>query len=199
MKVIGVSGAQGGGKTTLLAEIKNLGYAVDDFKVSRAVQEELGWESLSQVTTSIDTMIDFQTKVLEAKANNDRRLKQEGDGVILVERTFADIYAYTCLWIKKLSEGNQKALFEGTEFMTLYSAKCLAYQEEIYDGVVLLPFMSHIAWVDDPKRASREDIDEVFMSVGSFALFTSVPFMKIKTLSPADRAFEVTDFIRRLK
>ena len=94
MKVVGISGAQGGGKTTLLDQMKVLGYQVDDFKVARSVQEELGWASLNHVTTSIDVMIDFQTRILEAKALNDRQLKEKGNGVILVERTFADIYAY---------------------------------------------------------------------------------------------------------
>ena len=46
--VIGISGPQGAGKSSLLKELSARGYYVDNFKVSRQVQSDFRFDSLEQ-------------------------------------------------------------------------------------------------------------------------------------------------------
>ena len=104
IKLVGVSGAQGAGKSTLLEGLKAKGWAVDSFKVSRAVQKKLGWDSLERVMDDVHTMQRFQEEVLHQKLLRDFDMgRLETSGVVLTERTFADIAAYT--WLGNLFHG----------------------------------------------------------------------------------------------
>lgn len=201
MKVIGISGAQGGGKTSLLEELKTRGYEVDDFKVSRTVQQRMGFKSLDDVLSSLDLMIEFQLQVLEAKRKNDLALaNSDGDDVVFVERTFADILAYTELWAGKLNgtlDHTDSACL--AEFMNSYSEMCSTCQNWIYAGVAVLPLMEHVQWQHDPHRAKKEDASQVYSSVERFVLSTSPQHFVISAPDISGRADQIQTFIRNIK
>jgi len=225
MIVVGLSGAQGGGKSTLLSMLKGFGWRVDDFKVSRAVQAALGWEKLDRVMDDWNTMTTFQEEVLKQKANHDSMLYAKRpfelaargnaaitltpdpddeimDATILVERTFADISAYTNLWVwKHVGLGNVR-LEDAIAWLVPYTTRCATLQNSLYRGTILLPFMKDVVkWEDDPNRASRTDVDAVYEDVVRF-METKVridhPRHVIKNAAVIDRADEVQQFLRMI-
>lgn len=198
MKVVGLSGAQGGGKSSLLIELENRGWRLDKFRVSRAVQAQLGWEKLDTVMESWETMTTFQNEVFKQKYNHDLTLsvkgshefesvgKQNPDGLrgitceadpelnhrnefILTERTFADIAAYTTMWTWRHVDRGNVDLNTGTQFLSSYLTGCAHAHRQIYAATLLLPYMPDvIKWEEDPNRASRNDVDTVYEDVERF-------------------------------
>ena len=201
-RVVGLSGAQGGGKSTLLEGLKTKGWQVDDFKVSRAVQAQLGWESLSNVLESVETMQTFQEEVLTQKLKRDRELRWGGlDGTILTERTFADIQAYTTYWAWELVDDRKWTLRDAAHWLHGYTQRCIEAQQQCYDAVLLLPYMSHVVWQGDPNRASFSSVNNIWENLERFVdRFELVSMRKFYIRSPRteDRAAEVDAFLRTL-
>lgn len=203
MKAIGLSGAQGGGKSSLLKELMARGWALDEFRVSRAVQEQLGWQSLTRVMDSPNTMIKFQREVFRQKYNNDRKLAYANGcvDVILTERTFADICAYTNLWAWRFVDDGRMLLGEAIEFLAEFTHDCAQAHNEIYTGTMLLPMMSHIEWQNDPNRAAKQDTVSVYEDIERFidrkAHITHKRF-RITAASVEQRADQVETFLRTL-
>jgi predicted ATPase len=200
MSVIGITGVQGAGKTSILTELQARGYNVDQFKVSRAVQQELGWGELNTVMNSFDTMVDFQQRVLNAKIKNDSELLARG-GLFLTERTFADIYGYTALWTYKLIDSDKLEPVDALKFLAKFLNSCLEAQHSIYAGVIYVPMMPHIVFAADPHRASEADIDDFWGHVMQFALFEGRKFgprqeLSISAESVQDRATQVELFLK---
>jgi predicted ATPase len=200
-KIVGISGAHGSGKSTLLSSLKDRGWVVDDFKVSRAVQAQLGWSSLDRVMDDVQTMMTFQEEVITQKLDRDRELKLIGtEPLYLTERTFADIASYTSHWCWEHVDRGSWELEEAVEWLHGYLHRCRIAQDECYDGVVLVPYMQHVIWQDDPNRANpsfRESFYEDVMR------FTDAQLMKIrrheiKSSSVIDRVVEVEAFLRSL-
>jgi hypothetical protein len=206
MKVIGLSGAQGAGKSSMLKDLMARGWHLDEFRVSRAVQAQLGWDSLARVMDSPDTMVQFQEEVFKQKYEHDLELNEligarsmdPKAHVILTERTFADIWAYTSMWTWRFHEQHKLTFNEAIRFLTPFTEKCAKAQAEVYSGVLLLPFMNHIVFEDDTHRASRADVDSVYEDVDIF-VSRKTPVMRklyITTQSVSDRADQVETFLR---
>ena len=207
MRVIGLSGAQGAGKSTLLSEVRARGWSLDEFKVSRSVQRELGWESLDRVLDSFVTMVQFQHEVFRQKLKHDlelsrakgaRTIDQKGH-VILTERTFADVWAYANLWAWRFLDQGRARFNEVHSFLLAFTRLCSEAQNAVYSGVLLLPLMDHIQWENDANRASRGDADSVYENIqwfmGRRAL--NIPTATISGISVPERADEVELFLRR--
>lgn len=167
-KIIGLSGAQGSGKSTLLTALAERGLHVDQFKVSRAVQKELGWSTLESVMDSPEAMIIFQEAIFKQKYDNDLRLKDKGH-VVLTERTFADILAYTVLWTGKFIDQKVFPPDVAESFLAEFTERCWHAQMELYSATLLLPMMDHIQWEHDANRASLSDADQVYYNIVQFA------------------------------
>jgi hypothetical protein len=209
MKVIGLSGAQGAGKSSMLKELMARRWKLDEFRVSRAVQAQLGWDSLARVMDAPETMIAFQNEVFRQKYDHDLYLALMSDdyrhdrdasqnSVVLTERTFADIWAYTSMWTWRFHEQNKISFNDAIQFLTPFTEKCARAQAEVYSGVLLLPFMNHITFEDDTHRASRADVDSVYEDVDIF-VDRKTPLMRklyITTESVGDRATQVETFLR---
>ena len=202
MRVVGISGAQGGGKSSLLNELKGRGYEVDEFRVSRAVQAQLGWASLDRVMSSFETMTTFQEEVFKQKYENDLALaKIPSHGMILTERTFMDVYAYAQSWTWKfVDEGID---FEvGSRWLSAYSRKCMSAQMECYAGTILLPLMDHVVFENDPHRAKKEDAARVYEEVASVAQrlkFSGHQSFVLSAKSIHDRADQVEGYLKLVK
>lgn len=209
MKVVGLSGAQGGGKSTMLLELRARGWALDDFRVSRAVQKQLGWDSLDRVMESPHTMMEFQNEVYQQKFANDYKLQQlpgartmdpKGE-VILTERTFADICAYANLWSWRFVDSGKLSLGEAIDFLTDFTHRCAKAHNTIYGATLLLPLMSHVEWENDPNRASKADVVSVFEDIERFIerkAHITHKRLRITAASVADRADQVETFLRTL-
>ena len=201
-KVVGLSGAQGGGKSTLLEGLKTAGWQVDDFKVSRAVQAQVGWDRLDAVLESPRTMQQFQNEVLVQKLKRDQELRWgSSEGMVLTERTFADIYAYTTYWTWELVDAKKWELDEAADWLQDYTSKCVAAQKRCYDAVLMLPFMSSVKWAGDPNRASFASVSTIWENLERFTQrfdLISIPSFHIRSSSVEDRVQEVDAFLRTL-
>ena len=202
MKVVGLSGAQGAGKSTLLKALLAKGWELDSFRVSRAVQEQLGWSSLDVIKTSPLLMMEFQEEVFQQKYRRDLGLQTNpAVSLILTERTFADLAAYTSNWVWDLVYGDKLALYAGMEWLSVYISKCARAQNEIYSGVMLLPYMDHVVWEADPNRAARSSVDLIMADIDRF-IEQKMPItsrvMRLSQKTVNDRATEADNFLRTL-
>lgn len=200
MRIVGISGAQGGGKTSLLNELKLRGYEVDEFKVSRAVQAQLGWKSLDNVMDNFSTMVTFQDEVYNQKLENDLSFSTNGrPGLILTERTFADVFAYAQLWAYKLMYRGDVPEMEGLRWVNEYYRKCAEAQVKCYAGTLLLPLMNHVKFEDDPHRAKKEDVQRVYEEVQRFcdlAKYRGHKSFAITQMTVEHRANEVEGLLK---
>jgi predicted ATPase len=217
MRVIGISGAQGAGKSSLLIELKNRGWGVDNFRVSRVVQAQLGWESLDNVMQSWETMTAFQGQVYKQKYNHDivlwakrshefetydmARTDQRND-IILTERTFADIIAYTNLWTWRHVDRGNVQLPTAVQWLYEYTKDANIAQRQLYEATILLPYMDEvITWQDDPNRAKKADNDKVYEDVVRFIetkMTIDYPRFTITAKSVQDRADQVETYLKSL-
>ena len=209
MKLIGLSGAQGAGKSTLLKALMNKGWQLDSFRVSRAVQAQLGWERLDNVMESPETMMQFQQAVFEQKLKNDYELSKlpaartmdSKGSVMLTERTFADIDAYTTQWTWRFVDQGRMTTFGAMHFLTKFHAKCVKAQLECYAGTLMLPFMEHVAWEDDPNRAAKNDVTMIYDHIERFMYardFIAHPKLVITAKSVDDRVEQTEQFLESI-
>jgi len=206
MKLVGLSGAQGAGKSTLLKALMEKGWKLDQFRVSRAVQAQLGWEKLDNVMESPATMMQFQEAVYEQKYKNDFLLSDalELDGsenIMLTERTFADISAYTTQWTWRFVDQGRMTEREAFDFLTPFNKKCMVAQEQCYAGTIMLPFMEHVAWEDDPNRAARADVEAIYQHIRRYMempVFITHPKLVITAKSVDDRVEQTERFLESI-
>jgi predicted ATPase len=209
MKVVGLSGAQGAGKSTLLIELMARGWQLDQFRVSRAVQAQLGWDTLENVMSSPQTMMEFQNEVLRQKQKHDWQLAHVDEGartmdpkghITLTERTFADIVAYTNQWSWRFVDDGRMTLGEAISFLSDFTRRAAHAQNEIYTGTMLLPMMNHVVWEEDPNRAAQADTESVMEDIERFmerkANMQKRFMITGKTVN--ERADQVETFLRTL-
>lgn len=202
MKLVGLSGAQGAGKSTLLKALTEKGWALDQFRVSRAVQAQLGWERLDNVMESPETMMQFQEAVFEQKLLNDSRLRNKGEaGLMLTERTFADIDAYTSQWTWRFVDQGRMTIYEAFDFLAQFHGKCVIAQTQCYAGTLMLPFMDHVAWEDDPNRAAKNDVTAIYEHIQRYMEgreFLTHPKLVITAKSVDDRVAQTERFLESI-
>jgi hypothetical protein len=202
MKVIGLSGAQGSGKSSMLKELMLRGWRLDEFRVSRAVQAQLGWDTLDRVLESPETMMAFQEEVFQQKYQRDFGLATDGsNSIILTERTFADIWAYASHWTWTFHDRGDVTFRQAIDFITPYLEKCIEAQNTIYSGALMLPLMEHIIWEDDPNRAKKNIANSIYEDVVRFMerkMKITIQRHEIYSQSVADRATEVEHFLRKI-
>lgn len=201
-KIVGISGAHGSGKSTVLNALKNDGYVVDDFKVSREVQKQLGWDNLDSVMNDIMTMKAFQEEILNQKLRHDSALKQNIDTeFILVERTFADIAAYSTQWAWKHVDRSNWEVEDAIVWLSKFCKNCIDAQKMVYDGLVLLPFMSHMKWQGDPHRASADTVESIFEDILRFCDqrdLLSMKKIRLTEQTVEGRKNEIISFMEKL-
>lgn len=202
-KVIGLSGPQGGGKSTLLDGLvsKQNGIEVDNFKVSRRVQRLLGWITLDHAFESPESMIEFQTMIMNVKHLRDQENAERTDvDIVLTERTFADISSYTTLWAWKLVRDGKWKMTESLDFALKFADECSQYQQ-VYDGNIFLPYMSHVKFESDPHRADEKDVDFITNEIETFFKLKSpqgVPVFRITETSIQGRIDQAHKWIQTL-
>lgn len=188
--IVGITGSQGCGKTTVLHDLKAAGYDVDIFSTPRAVQAKLGYSSLAEVLDqSFDKIKYFQEVILETKYNRDSVLAlAHKDDVVFVERTFADIFAYATTWATQLPKKSE----EFTEWVnTEYFNKCKAAQLDLqYNTVILSPLET---FEPDLRRANEATRFIVDRQMHAFLdLLTTTASLTYHEISDLDRANRIT-------
>ena len=202
-RIITVSGPQGCGKGSMIGEIERIdfdhalnSFMIDDFKVSRSVQKELGFKSLSQVYSSLENVILFQNLVLDTKYRSLRsQLETVGRDFIITERSFLDIAAYFELWCEKqLILGNltEEGFFDITQS---YFQRCYEYQRELCEISIIIPMMDHVKFEEDSQRASEQDIDRFYELLMKHVAISETECFFVTKQTVYDRARQVIDFL----
>lgn len=200
MPLIGISGAQGAGKGTVLSSLAERHWKVDTFKVSRAVQETLGWDNLDKVYDSFDTMRQFQDEIFNQKLKSDLALSAKSE-IILTERTFADIAAYASFWTWELVQLGKVEMEDASTFLSNFTRYCANAQYDVYAGTVLIPLMPHMRQIvideADAHRADVKSADTIFDDAERF-LETYVPYkprLRVSSETVQDRVIEIERFL----
>ena len=198
--IIAFSGTHSTGKSTTVNDLRNSpDFYVDDFKVSRFVQQKLGYANLEEAYKTPEQLIEFQMEILGQKVDHDGELLDNPKlkhKTIIVERSLYDIAAYTSLWVKRILASEDSWFLptsyreELREWDKAFSKKCLKMQSHLYGGIALFLINEDVAFSQDPNRAdyhSREWIqDEILM------LSTTAIGPLVKMISHADRSYRVT-------
>lgn len=125
--ILALSGAQGQGKTTLLKTLETKGYNVEYNTNARNTLIEMGM-TLTEVYSNPESAKEFQDRILVGQEQIDNRLNKL-DGVIITERSYADIFTYALFALGNLNTYDK--------WLSDYYDKCVALQCN-YNHVVFL-------------------------------------------------------------
>jgi predicted ATPase len=166
--IIGLSGTHGTGKSTILNGVEAAGFNVDRTQLSRQAQAALGWDTLARAQDSVENMWALQNTILAALNNRDYLIEFE-KRLTMVERSPADLWAYTRMWCERL----------GVNWLTdertrEYYAKCKLWAER-YDIVLFVRQHPNVPFVAEPNRADRESRDYVEYGIEDFLVSEKIP------------------------
>ena len=181
--IVGLSGTHGTGKTTIMNGVKDAGFSVAEAQLSRSAQAQLGWDTLKRVEESEENMWALQNAILDALIVRDASIEQSTD-VTLVERTPADLWAYTETWCFRLG------------INPVFNPKAVAYKDRLreacrrYDLFVVVKPHENIPFIEEPNRADLASRKQVERAIDAFTWDTMIPTMPINTVSKDDRIAE---------
>lgn len=189
--IFAVTGPASSGKSTLLNALLDKGIPVNTFKVSRSIQSILGYENLQDALETPESMIEFQETVLEVKYQNDMKLLNGTEAVVLVERSFADIYAYAHINAFNLVARGLMDFDDADDFLFEYRNKCDAYQEELYTGIITIPPMQEIEFVSEVQRGAQADVPASWDVMAEFVSGGKPGILQIKHVDLGKRVDQV--------
>lgn len=185
----GISGTHGTGKSSLLSGIEHL-EPITAYKnsLARDAQVALGWSDLSPAEKSAENMWALQNAILKELINRDNDLVATG-GDWIVERTPADLYAYTYWWCFK----NGIRSPETHQPFMEYLSKLLDHSRKIkYNLVFFVPQCETVPFVPEPRRASLESRNFVEDKILEYLdLASHTPYYRIMNSSVFDRLDEM--------
>lgn len=187
--IVGLCGTHGTGKSTLLQNAKSAGYRVNEAQLSRRAQNMLGWESLGPAKESEENMWLLQDMALRLLEYRDNEIFDFGQ-ITLVERTPADLFAYTKLWMK--INGVQDSQRSDSYFMR---CKSLATR---YLKFILVPPLEKVPFEDDPHRATLDERAYHQGALDTFFWDNVCPMYVIKNQSKSEREAEILALMKAL-
>jgi predicted ATPase len=143
MTLIAISGSQSSGKTTLLNQIKQLGFNIVERKTSRSILTEWGVD-LEQINLDPHLALKFQAEIIRRKYTDEQSLHNK-DEVWFTERTYADLMTYFLIAFGKLNEFSYH--------IDDYYESCIKYQQS-YDKAFYLK-AGHFTPAHDGVRGSN--------------------------------------------
>ena len=154
MKLIGFSGAQGQGKSTLISELQDRDayFMGVPLQTSRQLLAEWGY-TLAEVNKYMPLKIKFQEELLlshcasiESELGHIRNITGESDPdlAVMIERTFADVFTYALVSVGPFNEYS--------DWLNEYSERCMKAQELYFDNVIFLTGRTYVP-EDDGVRS----------------------------------------------
>lgn len=181
--IVGLFGTHGTGKSTVLKRAKLAGVTVQESSLSRSAQAALGWTELSEAGKSVENMWALQDAILAAMYDRDLAIAKSKI-LTLVERTPADMWAYTEMWCKRL----------GVDFVN--DRKAISYKNQCrtmasnYRLFIQVPITKSVEFVPEPNRADLASRVDAEIAMREFALSGGLNFLKLATVGPEERATE---------
>jgi len=93
--LIAIAGSQGSGKSTILNEVKKLGYPVIERKTARSILDEWG-VTLDVVNADFDLKLAFQDELVRRKYADEIEATLSSE-IYFTERTFSDLFTYALI------------------------------------------------------------------------------------------------------
>jgi len=187
-KIVGICGTHGTGKSTILQGVKAAGYPVIETSLSREAQKKLGWEKLSEAEKSVDNMWALQSAIISAMAHRDYEIAK-GKDIVTVERTPADIWAYTAMWCHRLGINELD-----DPRSILYREQCV-FMMRNYAMLIQVPAIDDIPFVEEPNRADLKSRVFVGVTIDNFIWSGGFPCHKMTAITPALRAAEAVEVV----
>jgi len=144
--IIGISGAQGQGKSTLIqAAIEKDSRVVDSkLQTSRHLLENWNY-SLPEINKYLPLKIRFQENLLLNHIQSLHGFLQQ-ENTILVERTFADIFVYALVSVGPFNEYS--------DWLNNYAMECQAAQQRLFDWSIYLSGRDYIPEEDNVRSVN---------------------------------------------
>jgi len=124
--LVAIAGSQGSGKTTVLNELKDLGYPVIERKTARSILNEWG-VTLDVVNSDFDLKLAFQEELVRRKYTDELEAILS-DEICFTERTFSDLFTYSLI---SFGQYNEYDVWLDNYFQTCKNY-CHAYEYVFY-------------------------------------------------------------------
>src|SRR5271154_4055065 len=190
--IVGLSGTHGTGKSTIIKGVKEAGYPVVETSLAREAQKALGWTVLSEAEKSVENMWLLQEAILSAMFIRDEAIHKSGI-ITLVERTPADVWAYTAMWCKRLDINT----FENWH-AKMYYARCQAMARN-YALFLQVPIVEEVPFVAEPNRADLPSRIFVETTIDNFIWTGAWPSIKIRSVTPEARIADAISVMQNAK
>lgn len=190
--LVGLSGTHGTGKSTILQAAENTGFIVDRTQISRSVQARLGWDRLSCAEDSIENMIALQEEIANVMYDRDIEYARTPQ-LTLVERTPADVWAYTKVWCSRHG-------LNAETYPWAQDYKCrLRRMSAAYHYHVFVPQVKEIPFVEDPNRADFASRLSVEIIIESYIFGGGLRAYVIKGITREERSAEIAALYTMLR
>lgn len=93
--LVAISGSQGSGKSTVLKELKGLGFNIIERKTARSILTDWG-VTLDAINANFDLKMAFQDELITRKYHDELEA-YSSDEVFFTERTFSDLFTYALI------------------------------------------------------------------------------------------------------
>lgn len=193
--LVGVSGAHGTGKSTVLQHLLNLkldDVVIDDFSVPRSVQREYGMP-LAEIVADPARVPEYQNRIAARKTERLRELRTlhgNDNKLIFADRTPIDFYAYARTWV---GTHNQYR-----DWLHDYHMQCAKDMLE-YDLILLIP-PRKFPFVEELQRGSKDTQALNHSYCMDFVrTFGANKVKLIRRLQVAARAEEFLQYARQLQ
>ena len=188
--IIGLTGTQGTGKTTILRAAEEAGFFTDKSQLSRTVQKNLGWDSLSRAEETFDNAMALQDQVLYALYDRDVSILKTRQ-ITLVDRTPADVWAYAAHWCNYHGIDIKK-----NRWATGYKQLCRAAANR-YLQFVFIPPIDEIPFVEEPHRAGLDSRNFVHDEIKAFLWDGMLPTHIFSGLTRGARSAEISSVMTK--
>jgi predicted ATPase len=193
--VIGFTGTQNTGKTTLLNALSTSGVAgllVDTVSMPRTVQRLYG-KTLAEIVAVASNVPGYQRSIMSHKVEHLAKLDLSSVSLLCTDRSPVDFVAYAELWV----EQNQ------SDDSWLPELRMQALRDlKAYSGIVFIPPHPDIPFETQPDRGSLETQQRLhelclgFMARPEFQAL-NLPVLELAQLDLTDRVATVKDFLQR--
>lgn len=137
--LVAISGSQGSGKSTVLAELEKRGYDTVKRKSARSILDDWG-VSLNDVNGDHELTIKFQDEITSRKFE-DEKMKSMGPNLCFTERTHTDLFVYALVDLGRnndysdwVNEYYNTALYYNQMYRRVYYLRAGAF-DVVHDGV----------------------------------------------------------------
>lgn len=200
--LIAFSGTHGTGKSTTIKTLTSFRNDVyeDPLKVSRECQKVLGYKKLEDAYTTPKRMIEFQEMILETKISSDADIFYTTDKkIILTERSYLDIAAYTLQWVIRLIESKLSAeeIRALMQWYLRYEKRCMNMMYR-YDGLIFVSPLTAVEFDVEPNRADLYSRDFIHETILDYLKNYDISMSILESDSVDSRVIQCNDFINRL-